>query len=32
VSEDVSFVFQKIEQQSLTGGTSFQDDLVLRAA
>jgi type VI secretion system secreted protein Hcp len=28
VSEDVSFVFQKIQQQSLTGGTTFQDDVV----
>src|SRR5690349_4686649 len=27
VSEEVSFVFQKIEQQSLTGGTTFQDDV-----
>ena len=26
VSEDVSFVFQKIEQDSLTGHTSFQDN------
>jgi len=29
VSEDVSFVFQKVEQQSLTGGTVFQDDVVI---
>jgi type VI secretion system secreted protein Hcp len=26
VSEEISFVFQKIEQQSLTGGTIFEDD------
>jgi len=31
VSEQVSFVFQKIEQQSLTGGTVFQDDVEARA-
>jgi len=28
VNEEISFVFQKIEQQSLTGGTVFQDDIV----
>jgi type VI secretion system secreted protein Hcp len=27
VNEDVSFVFQKIEQQSLTGQTIFSDDV-----
>jgi len=32
VSEEISFVFQKIEQQSLTGGTSFQDDVSGRLA
>src|SRR5712691_7349862 len=31
VSEEVSFVFQKIEQQSLTSGTVFQDDFSSRA-
>jgi len=30
VSEEVSFVFQKVEQQSLTGGTAFQDDVTGR--
>jgi len=30
VSEEVSFVFQKMEQQSLTGGTAFQDDVTGR--
>ncbi len=31
VSEEVSFVFQKIEQQSITGGTFFQDSSEARA-